>query len=113
MDENDETATVEITAVASTDAATEDGTQSVTVTINDDDTAALKYSHISGSTSVTEGGSTDRYLVKNLSVPPGSSVEIVQSGAKIVLQSADVVKGLCGTANGIDAWISVVDAISE
>ena len=62
---------------------------------------------------ITEGGSTDRYLVKNLSVPPGSSVETVQSGAKIVLQSADVVKGLCGTANGIDAWISVVDAISE
>jgi len=29
-----------------------------------------------------------------------------------VLQSGDVVKGQCGTANGIDAWISVVDAIS-
>ena len=28
------------------------------------------------------------------------------------LGEGDVVKGLCGTANGIDAWISVVDAIS-
>ena len=42
VDENDETATVEITAVSSAAGATEDGTQSVTVTINDDDTAALK-----------------------------------------------------------------------
>ena len=42
----------------------------------------------------------------------GSSVELIQGGSKLVLQSGDVVKGLCGTANGIDAWISVVDAIS-
>ena len=74
VDENDETATVEITAVASTDAATEDGTQSVTVTINDDDTAALKYSHISGSTSVTEGGSTDSLTLYLGSEPTGNVV---------------------------------------
>ena len=61
---------------------------------------------------ITEGGSTDRYIVKTLSIPPGSSVELIQGGSKLVLQSGDVVKGLCGTANGIDAWISVVDAIS-
>ena len=61
---------------------------------------------------ITEGGTTDRYLVKSLSIPPWSSVELIQGGSKLVLQSGDVVKGLCGTANGIDAWISVVDAIS-
>ena len=61
---------------------------------------------------ITECGSTDRYIVKTLSIPPGSSVELIQGGSKLVLQSGDVVKGQCGTANGIDAWISVVDAIS-
>ncbi len=74
MDENDETATVEITAVSSAAGATEDGTQSVTITINDDDTAALKYSHISGSTSVTEGGSTDSLTLYLGSEPTGNVV---------------------------------------
>jgi len=62
---------------------------------------------------IYEGGSTNRYLCKNLSIPPASSVELVQGGAKIVIQNTDVVKGLCGTASGCDAWISVVDAISS
>ena len=31
---------------------------------------------------------------------------------KIVLNTTDVVYGLCGTANGCHVWISYVDAIS-
>ena len=58
------------------------------------------------------GGGTNYYLCKNLSIPPASSVELVQGGAKIVVQSTDVVYGLCGTANGCHVWISLVDAIS-
>ena len=62
---------------------------------------------------IYEGGSTNRYLCKNLSIPPASSVELIQGGAKVIIQNLDVVKGLCGTENGCDAWISVVDAISS
>ena len=62
---------------------------------------------------IYEGGSTNRYLCKNLSIPPASSVELIQGGAKVIIQNTDVVKGLCGTASGCDAWISVVDAISS
>ncbi len=62
---------------------------------------------------IYEGGSTNRYLCKNLSIPPASSVELIQGGAKVIIQNNDVVKGLCGTASGCDAWISVVDAISS
>ena len=58
------------------------------------------------------GGGTNYYLCKNLSIPPASSVELVQGGAKMVIQSTDVVYGLCGTANGCHVWISLVDAIS-
>ena len=32
--------------------------------------------------------------------------------AKIVLNTTDVVYGLCGTSNGCHVWISYVDAIS-
>ena len=42
---------------------------------------------------VSEGGSTTRYLVKDLSIPPASSVELVNGGAKIVLQTGDILKG--------------------
>ena len=58
------------------------------------------------------GGGTNYYLCKNLSIPPASSVELVQGGAKMVIQSTEVVYGLCGTANGCHVWISLVDAIS-
>tara|TARA_Y100001938_G_C7996060_1_gene382141 strand:+ start:597 stop:926 length:330 start_codon:yes stop_codon:yes gene_type:complete len=59
------------------------------------------------------GGGTNYYICKNLSIPPASSVELVQGGAKIVIQNTDVVYGLCGTSNGCHVWISVVDAISS
>ena len=58
------------------------------------------------------GGGTNYYLCKNLSIPPASSVELVQGGAKMVIQSTDVVYGLCGTSSGCHVWISLVDAIS-
>ena len=58
------------------------------------------------------GGGTNYYICKNLSLPPASSVELIQGGAKMVIQSTDVVYGLCGTANGCHVWSSLVDAIS-
>ena len=61
---------------------------------------------------ITEGGTTDRYLVKDLSIPPASSVELIQGGAKVILQSGDILKGIAGTASSIDVWCSVVDSIS-
>ena len=58
------------------------------------------------------GGGTNYYICKNLSFPPASSVELVQGGAKMVIQSTDVVYVLCGTSSGCHVWISLVDAIS-
>ena len=61
---------------------------------------------------VSEGGSTTRYLVKDLSIPPASSVELVNGGAKIVLQTGDILKGISSAASSVDVWCSVVDSIS-
>ena len=58
------------------------------------------------------GAGTNFYICKNLSIPPASSVELIQGGAKMVIQSTDVVYGLCGTSSGCHVWISLVDAIS-
>ena len=58
------------------------------------------------------GAGTDRYIAKTLSIPPATSVELIQGGAKIVLQSGDVLYGLASAASRIDAFVSRVDSIS-
>ena len=61
---------------------------------------------------VSEGGSTTRYLVKDLSIPPNSAVELVSGGAKFVMQSTDILKVESDTASSADVYVSVVDSIS-
>ena len=58
------------------------------------------------------GSGTDRYIAKTLSIPPSSSIELIQGGAKIVLQNADVLYGVASAASSVDAWLSRVDSIS-
>ena len=58
------------------------------------------------------GGGTDRYIAKTLSIPPATSVELIQGGAKVVLQNGDVLYGQASAASSVDAILSRVDAIS-
>ena len=53
-----------------------------------------------------------RYIVKDLSIPPASSVEIVQGGAKFVMANNNVLKAQSSAATSADAWVSVVQQIS-
>jgi hypothetical protein len=61
---------------------------------------------------VSVGGSTDRYIAKNLSVPPASSIELITGGSKVVMQNTDVLKVQSNTATSADVYVSVVDSIS-
>ena len=56
--------------------------------------------------------SADYYIVKDAPIPTGSSLQVLDGGAKIVLQSGDALKIVSNTASSCDAWVSVVDAIS-
>ena len=58
-------------------------------------------------------GSNDIHLVKDAPIPAGSSLQILDGGAKFVLQSGDVLKVQSDTASSIDVWLSRVDTISE
>jgi hypothetical protein len=58
------------------------------------------------------GGSADSYIVKNVSIPQGSSIELIDGGAKVVLQSGDVLKAKSDTANSLNVWVSYIDSIS-
>ena len=75
-------------------------------------TTLLTANAVTVSVWISEGGSTTRYLVKDLSLPAASSVELVQSGSKIVMQNTDVLKGQSSAASSVDVWISRVDSIS-
>jgi hypothetical protein len=74
--------------------------------------ANITASAVTVSVWISESGSTDRYLVKDLSLPAASSVELIQSGSKVVMQNTDVLKGQSSAALSVDVWISRVDSIS-
>ena len=57
--------------------------------------------------------SNDIHLVKDAPIPVGSSLQVLDGGAKIVMQNGDILKVQSNTASSIDAWASVVDTISE
>ena len=52
------------------------------------------------------------YLVKDAHIPSGSSLELIDGGAKIIQAANDHLFRQSDTASSIDAWVSVVDDIS-
>ena len=74
-----------------------------------------------GSTGVTasvfldnEDGSNDVFIVKDATIPTGSSLEVM-AGNKIVVQNdgsnADVVRVSCNTSASLDALITVLEDV--
>ncbi len=57
-------------------------------------------------------GVLDYYLVKGITIPSGSSLELIDGASRFVVQSGDVLKVVSDTASSLDTWVSVVDAIS-
>ena len=58
-------------------------------------------------------GTNDIYLVKDAPIPAGSSLQVLDGGAKFVVQASDVFKVISDTASSLDVWVSTVDAISS
>ena len=57
-------------------------------------------------------GSNDIYLVKDAPIPAGSALQVLDGGAKFVVQNNDALKVISDTASSLDCWVSCVDAIS-
>jgi len=66
---------------------------------------------ITASVYIANGG-VNYYLVKNAPIPTGGALQIMDGGAKIVVQSGDRLNVISDTASSLDAWVSVVAAIS-
>ena len=58
-------------------------------------------------------GTNDIYLVKSAPIPSGSALQVLDGGAKFVMQSGDALKIVSDTASSLDVWVSVVDDISS
>ena len=58
-------------------------------------------------------GSNDIYLIKDAPIPSGSSLQVLDGGAKFVVESGDALKVVSDTASSLDVWVSTVDAISS
>ena len=57
--------------------------------------------------------SNDIHIVKDAPIPVGSTLQVLDGGAKIVLESGDALKVKSSVASSADVWVSVVDTISE
>jgi len=57
-------------------------------------------------------GTNDIYLVKDAPIPAGSALQVLDGGAKFVVQSGDRIYFQSDTASSLDVWVSTVDAIS-
>ena len=57
-------------------------------------------------------GSNDIYMIKSAPIPVGSQLNLIDGGAKVVVQNGDVIKVKSDTASTCDVWVSAVDSIS-
>ena len=59
-----------------------------------------------------DNGGNDHFIAKGVVVPPNSAIELIQGGAKIVLENGDVLKAKSNTASSLDIVTSFIDSIS-
>lgn len=57
-------------------------------------------------------GTNDIYLIRSAPIPVGSQLQLIDGGAKVVVQNGDVIKVKSSVASSCDVWISAVDSIS-
>ena len=94
------------------------GTSPATIfTANSFDTVVgISLSNITGNTISVDcfinDSSNDIYLVKSAPIPSGGSLQVLDGGAKYVVQNSDVLSVVSSDAASCDVWISAVDAIS-
>ena len=84
---------------------------------SDDAIIGMRFANKTGSSvtvdATVKNSSTSYYLIKDAPIPAGGSLELIDGGSKIVLQTGDELKVQSDTASSADVWLSRVDTISE
>ena len=96
------------------------GTSPVTVHTSDSDDAliGIRLANVHASSSINvdvyiTNTATDYYLIKSAPIPVGGSLDLIDGGAKIVIQSGDALKIVSDTASSLDSIVSRIDTISS
>ena len=58
-------------------------------------------------------GGADYFLAKGVVLTPNSAIELIQGGAKIVLDSTNTLEAVSDTASSLDVAVSYIDTISS
>ena len=94
------------------------GTGAATVLTADsyDTVVGISVSNVTGSAISVDvyinDGSNDIHLIKSAPITAGGALQVVDGGAKFVVESGDALKVVSDTASSADVYVSVVDAIS-
>jgi len=94
------------------------GTSAVTIFTSDsyDTIVGINIANTTGSSVNASvyitNSSLDYYLIKTAPIPSGSSLQVLDGGAKFVVQSGDALKIISDTASSLDTVVSTVDDIS-
>ena len=94
------------------------GTSEVTLVTGGDYDAVIGIRCCNVTTSTIEvdvfidNSGNDHFIAKGVVVPPNSAIELIQGGAKIVLENGDVLKAKSDTATSLDIVTSFIDSIS-
>ena len=94
------------------------GTSEVTLVTGGDYDAVIGIRCCNTTTSTIEvdvfidNSGNDHFIAKGVVVPPNSAIELIQGGAKIVLENNDILKAKSNTASSLDIVTSFIDSIS-
>ena len=83
---------------------------------SDDAIIGVRCANTSGTavnvTVYVKNGSNIYHIIKDAPIPTGGSLELIDGGSKVVLQTGDAVKAYASAATSVDVITSVVDTIS-
>jgi len=57
-------------------------------------------------------GTNDIHLIKDAPIPAGGALQVLDGGAKVVVQNGDRMYVKSSVNSSVDVWVSAVDAIS-
>ena len=85
-------------------------------TLTNDAIIGVRCTNTSGSsvdiTVMVVNSATDYHIIKSAPIPTGGSLELIDGGSKVVLQTGDSVEAYASVASAVDIILSVVDSIS-